>query len=94
MCGSGGAPDAGSACVRRTCASVGANCGPVSDGCGGLLACGTCAFPNWWCRRAYFCGGGAITCPGGYLCPVRSRCETACMIASSLPGFLSRACRT
>jgi len=44
--------DGGSACVPRTCAEAGANCGPVSDGCGGLTAdCGTCA-------AGQVCGGG------------------------------------
>jgi hypothetical protein len=29
-------------CTPRTCASVGAVCGTISDGCGGTLSCGTC----------------------------------------------------
>jgi hypothetical protein len=29
-------------CTAKTCADLGANCGPVSDTCGGLLQCGTC----------------------------------------------------
>src|SRR6185369_11122190 len=33
-------------CKRRTCADVGANCGPLADGCGGLVDCGTCAAPK------------------------------------------------
>jgi hypothetical protein len=37
-------------CVK-TCAEAGANCGPVSDGCGGLLNCGSCTAP-------LTCGGG------------------------------------
>ena len=44
--------DGGPTCVPRTCADVGANCGPVADGCGGLTAsCGTCA-------AGQICGGG------------------------------------
>jgi hypothetical protein len=35
------APDGG-LCTPKTCADVGANCGAVSNGCGGLLQCGTC----------------------------------------------------
>jgi hypothetical protein len=61
-CGGGGTPsvcgnkfvdaDGGIiGCTKKTCASIGANCGPVADGCGGLLACGTCSSP-------YICGGG------------------------------------
>ena len=50
QCGLGGA-DGGSACVPKTCAQLGATCGPQGDGCGGTLACGTCTAPA-------FCGGG------------------------------------
>ncbi|HWO12457.1 MAG TPA: hypothetical protein VNN80_23330, partial [Polyangiaceae bacterium] len=41
-----GNADAGSdtiGCTTATCAELGKNCGPVPDGCGGLLECGTCA---------------------------------------------------
>jgi len=43
--------DVGGGCTPRTCAAAGANCGPVADGCGGLVECGTCVAPE-------FCGGG------------------------------------
>ncbi|MFO0646963.1 MAG: hypothetical protein U0326_12050 [Polyangiales bacterium] len=49
VCGAGGA----TTCVPRTCAGLGANCGPVSDGCGGLLMCGTCP-------AGQTCGGGGV----------------------------------
>lgn len=42
--------DAGG-CGLRTCLSVGANCGPIGDGCGGTLDCGSCTAPD-------ACGGG------------------------------------
>ena len=42
--------DAGG-CGLRTCQSVGANCGPLGDGCDGVLQCGTCNSPD-------ICGGG------------------------------------
>src|SRR5262249_7389564 len=29
-------------CSPRTCTQANANCGPVGDGCGGILDCGTC----------------------------------------------------
>ena len=49
---SAGVPDAhGPGCGLRTCASAGANCGPVGDGCGGLLDCGACPMGQ-------SCGGG------------------------------------
>ena len=50
--GGGDVPPA--ACpYKRTCATAGANCGPVADGCGGILQCGQCALPD-------ICGGGGI----------------------------------
>jgi hypothetical protein len=62
FCGGGGfsicggdlfAQDGGSACPARTCQSLGFNCGPQGDGCGGLIACGTCS-------GADTCGGGGV----------------------------------
>src|SRR5262245_47840134 len=43
--GASGASGLGGAasCTPRTCEQAGAECGAVSDGCGGVLACGTCA---------------------------------------------------
>ncbi len=44
--------DASTTCgAAQTCASVKAGCGPIGDGCGGLLQCGTCVAPDT-------CGGG------------------------------------
>jgi hypothetical protein len=40
-------------CTPRTCAAAGATCGPVGDGCGGMLSCGTCA-------AGTTCGGGGV----------------------------------
>ena len=40
-------------CVKRTCAQANADCGPVADGCGGLLSCGNCTAPQ-------ACGGGGV----------------------------------
>ena len=37
-----------------TCTQAGANCGPVADGCGGIIQCGTCTAPDT-------CGGGGVT---------------------------------
>ncbi len=42
----------GSACKPRTCEEAEANCGPVADGCGDLVECGSCTAPE-------ICGGGA-----------------------------------
>jgi len=52
--GGGLNPDLGGAeslCTPRTCADAAANCGPIADGCGGFLDCGTCKAPET-------CGGG------------------------------------
>ena len=38
-------------CGLVTCASSGATCGPIGDGCGGTIDCGTCNDPDT-------CGGG------------------------------------
>jgi hypothetical protein len=40
-------------CTPQTCASQKMNCGPVADGCGGLLQCGSCTAPTT-------CGGGGM----------------------------------
>ena len=55
--------DSGLACTPRTCAQAGANCGPVADGCGGLLACGVCG-------TGQSCGGGGTpsVCGGAVTC--------------------------
>jgi hypothetical protein len=50
----GGAGDAGSSCVPTTCAAATANCGPIGDGCGGVLQCGTS------CPVGETCGGGGV----------------------------------
>lgn len=38
-------------CQPKTCADLGADCGPQADGCGAIIQCGSCASPA-------FCGGG------------------------------------
>lgn len=45
---SGGGAGGGSTqlCTLVTCASVGATCGPIGDGCGGYVNCGTCQAPQ------------------------------------------------
>lgn len=52
----GGQPDAGSdggACAPTTCQASGKTCDSIGDGCGRLLACGTCS-------GAETCGGGGV----------------------------------
>jgi len=55
VCGdtSSAGPDAAGGCVPWTCASAHASCGPVGDGCGTMIECGTCTPPST-------CGGGGV----------------------------------
>ena len=47
----GGTGDGNAGCGLVTCASQHATCGPIGDGCGGVIDCGTCTPPDT-------CGGG------------------------------------
>lgn len=47
-----GGPSGPATCTPRTCADAKANCGPISDGCGGIVQCGTT------CPVGETCGGG------------------------------------
>src|SRR5262245_1209320 len=40
----------GGKCAKKTCSALGAECGQVQDGCGGILDCGKC-------DGGKFCGG-------------------------------------
>ena len=56
--------DSGLTCTLRTCLQAGANCGPVADGCGGIIqSCGDCGL-------GASCGGGGTpsVCGGGPVC--------------------------
>lgn len=72
MCGISGG-DSGS-CVPKTCAELNANCGPVGDGCGGLLQCGTCSLPET-------CGGA-----GASVCGIDPSCTNLCLQQVQCPG--------
>jgi len=66
--------------------------GYVAQRCDGTSCGGTCTFPFWYCARAAFCGGGAIVCPGGYLCPRWARCDTDTRSCACQPGFRAVEC--
>ncbi len=55
-CGGGGVGNqcgkGASKCVPKSCADYNANCGPIGDGCGDVLDCGTCL------KQGDSCGGG------------------------------------
>jgi hypothetical protein len=68
FCGGGATPNVCGnntpVCNKLTCASWGANCGPVSDGCGGLTAgCGACSG-----GACCGCGGTPNVCGGAATC--------------------------
>jgi hypothetical protein len=97
ICGGGGTPsvcgnpyvgDSGAACTKRTCADVGANCGPVADGCGGTIDCGTCASP-------YLCGGGGTPnrCGNPYADDAGVVCKPqTCATANANCGLIGDGC--
>jgi hypothetical protein len=63
-------------CTPTTCAGEHATCGPVSDGCGADLDCGSCG-AGLECRQnrcvaSCQCTGGRVCCPG------HSGCWDAC----------------
>jgi hypothetical protein len=70
-------------CVPQTCAGLGASCGDVGDGCGGVLQCGDCMAP-------LTCGGGGEpnVCGGPTCQPVGAGCMTssACCTMSCQDG--------
>lgn len=75
-------------CSPVTCATAGAECGPVDDGCGGTLDCGdACADQELW----FTCGGGgtANTCGGTceLACPDGSGCndDGVCSFTPTVP---------
>src|SRR5262249_48104821 len=98
-CGGGGTPSVcGSSCVPKTCAQLGINCGPAGDGCGNMLACGTCTGNQT-------CGGGGVSGQCGSSCSpqtcaqLRINCRPARPRARPLPepcggGGAPRVCGT
>ncbi len=56
-------------CGLTTCELFGASCGPIGDGCGGVLQCGTCS-GNQTCG-----GGGVAFICGGVVC-VPKTCDS------------------
>jgi hypothetical protein len=79
-CGGGGpgvcgtsTPDGGTVCTPKTCLQLGFTCGPAGDGCGNMLACGTCQAPDT-------CGGGGTPSVCGNPTPCTGLClnQVAC----------------
>lgn len=100
-CGGGGVPNEcgkglladGGVCKPKNCAELGSlDCGPVSDGCGTLINCGTCTAPA-------ICGGGGKgnVCGGGPAACVKKTCAdygANCGPVSDGCGALTASCGT
>ncbi|AKU98195.1 Tryptophan synthase alpha chain [Labilithrix luteola] len=100
ICGGGGASkcglgggggdagdDGGVVCTPKTCTDVGANCGPVSDGCGGLINCGTCD-----ATKGETCGGAGVPSVCGKACKPLTACPAGLNcgpIADGCGGIIS-----
>ena len=88
-----GGIDAG-VCTLVTCATVNAGCGPVGDGCGNVVECGSCTAPDF-CGgdgTPYECGGGT----GSGACVPRT-CGDAgatCGVIANSCGGLTASCGT
>lgn len=83
-CGGGGTPSVcGSpSCTPRTCQDANANCGPIGDGCGGIIAsCGECTVPG------EICGGGGIGSVCGAVTGGGGNCTGLCtQVVRSCPS--------
>ena len=88
--GFGLGPDGGPLCNPTTCQSLGFDCGPTGDGCGGLLQCGTCQAPLI-CGAAGTPGRCGSACNG--LCQQQVACDSGTttvsgtVVAGTLPQF-------
>ncbi len=82
-------PDAYVPCGATTCASLHATCGPIGDGCGGVVDCGACPDPE-------VCGGSAqFTCSDRSVVP--RTCDEAganCGQVADGCGGLTQSCGT
>ncbi len=58
-------------CTKTTCAAAGYTCGPLPDGCGGLLDCGPCTAPDT-------CGGAGTIGKCGHTSCVPATCAGRC----------------
>jgi hypothetical protein len=73
-CGAGGGGPDGGACVKTKTACAAGDCGPIADGCGGLLDCSPPAWPA--CPAGQTCGGGGTASLCGAPPCVKKTCGT------------------
>ena len=78
----GAPPLAAQTCTPTTCAQLGAQCGPASNGCGGTLMCGSClagqtctagkcasaCTPKTCAQQGLVCGAASNGCGGTLSC--------------------------
>ncbi len=88
--GFGLGPDGGPLCNPTDCKSLGFDCGPAADGCGGLLQCGSCQAPLI-CGGAGSPGRCGSSCTG--LCQQQVVCDSGTttvsgtVVAGTLPIY-------
>lgn len=86
VCGGGGiGGDGGTTCQPMTCAQTGKECGPVADGCGGIVDCPICTSPA-------VCGGGGVPsmCGGANQCTPRTTAD--CTTLGFNCGYIADGC--
>jgi hypothetical protein len=68
-------------CTPKTCAQIGASCGPEGDGCGNIIQCGNCTSPQT-------CGGGGTpgVCGTGQTCTPKNCAELGFNCGSTSDG--------
>ena len=69
-------------CTPETCASLGFNCGPAGDGCGGVLDCGTCSGTD-------ICGGAGKPSVCGNTTPCTNLCANQIACDSGTPSTIT-----
>jgi hypothetical protein len=79
-CEGGGTPGV-CGCTPTTCTAQDKNCGTISDGCGGPLNCGSCAFPGEPCTDNV-CGTCVPTSCAGKACGASDDCGGTCSACS------------
>ncbi len=72
-------PDGGLCAPRTVCNAN--ECGPVADGCGGILTCGGCA-------AGQSCGGGGVAS----MCGAPACVKTTCLAAGANCGYVADGC--
>ena len=67
--------------MPKTCPQLGANCGPVNDGCNNLIQCGSCTAPD-------ICGGAGIPSVCGAIGVDAGTCTNLCLNQNACPGVM------